>query len=81
MVVHEEYRQHGAQLLLNDIGKVAGRLLARGALADVIWDVAWCNLVHPYFNPEELDGTLTFSRNISNDLAVYSDVTLKTEAL
>jgi hypothetical protein len=24
--VHEEYRNHGAELLLNDIGTVAGRL-------------------------------------------------------
>jgi hypothetical protein len=32
MVVHEEYRQHGSQLLLNDIGKVVGRLPARVAL-------------------------------------------------
>lgn len=26
VVVHEEYRNHGAELLLNDIGTVAGRL-------------------------------------------------------
>jgi hypothetical protein len=48
LAVHEEYRQHGAQLLLNDIGKVAGNGLA---------DVTWCSLVHPCLNPEEQDRT------------------------
>jgi hypothetical protein len=35
LVVHEEYRNYGAGPLLNDLGRVAGQLPARGCLADM----------------------------------------------